>query len=383
MQRRDFIKFAGVGVGSALFPAAATAAASAAEVAPSPSPVQPVDLSQQKNTWNSYLLTYQVDLPEQGKMARLWLPLPDSADINHQLSQGSVWRGNATIAGFHTLAGTDSPVFHAEWRGCGPRSVTVSSVVKTTDRFTDLCEYSGSAKEAIPAEIKRFLKPTPHIPLDGIVRKTALSIIKTANAQSPKKKARAIYDWVVDNAHRDPAIRGCGRGDIKSMLETGYLGGKCADLNALFVGLTRAVGIPARDRYGIRVDESTTFKSLGKLGNITKAQLCRAEFYLAGLGWVPVDPADVRKAVLEENLPLDDTRIVALREKLFGAWEMNWVAFNHAEEVVLARDSVAGRLPFFMYPHAEIGGQQQDSLEPARFVYSIVSAELVGTGAQL
>ena len=377
MQRRDFIKFAGAGVGSALFPAASSSAASSASL-----PVQPVDLSQQKNKWNSYRLTYQVDLPEQGKIARLWLPLPDTADIDHQLSQGSVWSGNAAIAGLHTLAGTDSPVFHAEWRGCGPRSVTVSSVVKTMDRFTDLCEYSGSAKETIPAEMKRFLKPTRHIPLDGIVRKTALSIIKADNARSPKKKARAIYDWVVDNAHRDQATRGCGRGDIKSMLETGNLGGKCADLNALFVGLTRAVGIPARDRYGIRIDESTTFKSLGKLGDISKAQHCRAEFYLAGLGWVPVDPADVRKAVLEENLPLDDTRIIALREKLFGAWEMNWVAFNHAEDVVLARDSVAGRLPFFMYPHAEIGGQQQDSLEPAQFVYSIVSAELVGTGAQ-
>lgn len=382
MQRRDFIKFAGAGVGSTLFPAVSSAAAAAAEEV-APSPVQPVDLSQQKNKWNSYLLTYQVDLPEQGKMARLWLPLPDTADIDHQLSQGSVWRGNAAVAGLHTLAGTDSPVFHAEWRGCGPRSVMVSSVVKTMDRYTDLCEYSGSDKVATPAEVKRFLKPTRHIPLDGIVRKTALSIIKTANAQSPKKKARAIYDWVVDNAHRDQATRGCGRGDIKSMLETGYLGGKCADLNALFVGLARAVGIPARDRYGIRIDESATFKSLGKLGDISKAQHCRAEFYLAGLGWVPVDPADVRKAVLEENLPLDDTRIIALREKLFGAWEMNWVAFNHAEDVVLARDSVAGKLPFFMYPHAEIGGQQQDSLEPARFVYSIVSAELVGTGAQL
>lgn len=373
MQRRDFIKFAGAGVGAALFPTVSAAASS---------PIQPVDLSQLENKWTSYNLTYQIDLPERGKMARLWLPLPDTADTDYQLSQGSVWSGNAAIAGFHTLVGTASPVFYAEWRGCGPRSVMVSSVVKTADRFTDLCEYSGSAKETIPAEMKHYLKPTRHIPLDGIVRKTALSIIKTANAQSPKKKARAIYDWVVDNAHRDQATRGCGRGDIKSMLETGNLGGKCADLNALFVGLARAVGIPARDRYGIRINESATFKSLGKLGDISKAQHCRAEFYLAGLGWVPVDPADVHKAVLEENLPLDHTRIIALREKLFGAWEMNWVAFNHAEDVVLARDSVAGRLPFFMYPHAEIGGQQQDSLEPAQFVYRIASAELVGTGAK-
>jgi transglutaminase-like putative cysteine protease len=37
------------------------------------------------------------------------------------------------------------------------------------------------------------------------------------------------------------------------MLESKDLGGKCADLNALYVGLARAAGLPARDVYGIRV----------------------------------------------------------------------------------------------------------------------------------
>src|SRR5256886_9266876 len=32
------------------------------------------------------------------------------------------------------------------------------------------------------------------------------------------------------------SVRGCGIGDISWMLETRNLGGKCADLNALFVG---------------------------------------------------------------------------------------------------------------------------------------------------
>ena len=40
------------------------------------------------------------------------------------------------------------------------------------------------------------------------------------------------------------------------MPETGYLGGECADLNALYVGLARAAGLPARDVYCIRVAKS-------------------------------------------------------------------------------------------------------------------------------
>jgi len=40
------------------------------------------------------------------------------------------------------------------------------------------------------------------------------------------------------------------------MLESKDLGGKCADLNALYVGLARAAGLPARDVYGIRIAKS-------------------------------------------------------------------------------------------------------------------------------
>ena len=71
-------------------------------------------------------------------------------------------------------------------------------------------------------------------------------------------------------------------------------------------------GLPARDVYGVRVDKSQLgYKSLGvATENVTKAQHCRAEVYIGGHGWIPVDPADVRKVVLEEKvggtLPLDD-----------------------------------------------------------------------------
>ena len=65
------------------------------------------------------------------------------------------------------------------------------------------------------------------MPTDGIVRQTALAA--TRGASTDIDKARALYDWVVQNAWREPQVRGCGEGDIKTMLETGNLGGKCAD----------------------------------------------------------------------------------------------------------------------------------------------------------
>src|SRR5690606_2069204 len=152
----------------------------------------------------------------------------------------------------------------------------------------------------------------------------------TADRHSELDKARALYDWIVDNTFREPTTRGCGNGDIEAMLETGNLGGKCADLNSLYVGLARACGLPARDVYGIRVAPSRFGYTRPGAGtpHIKRAQHCRAEVWTIGLGWVPVDPAAVRKVILEEppgNLQVGEQKVRQARAALFGAWEMNWL----------------------------------------------------------
>ncbi len=179
----------------------------------------------------------------------------------------------------------------------------------------------------------------------------------TRGARTDLDKARVIYEWIIDNTARNPKTRGCGLGDIRFMLETGDLTGKCADLNALFVGLARASGLPARDVYGIRVAKSELgYASLGPAtGKITKSQHCRAEVHLEQYGWVPVDPADVRKVVLEEppgHRPLDDELVKQARARLFGSWEMNWIAYNFAHDVELPGSS-GKPVGFLMYPQAE------------------------------
>jgi Transglutaminase-like superfamily len=104
------------------------------------------------------------------------------------------------------------------------------------------------------------------------------------------------------------------------------LGGKCADINGLFVGLARAAGLPARDLYGVRVASSRFgCKSLGAgSADVTKAQHCRADLWLEGLGWTPMDAADVRKVMLEEppkNLSADDPKVSPARAALIGGCE--------------------------------------------------------------
>ena len=226
--------------------------------------------------------------------------------------------------------------------------------------------------------MQHFLRPTKFLPTDGVVKTTADEITK--DAKTDVEKARAIYEWIVDNTFRNPKTRGCGTGDIRFMLETRDLGGKCADLNALYVGLARAAGLPARDVYGIRVAKSELgYKSLGASSEkITKSQHCRAEVHLSKYGWVPVDPADVRKVVLEEppgNRALDDEMVKKARTRLFGSWEMNWMAYNFAHDVALP-GSAGAPVAFFMYPQAETSNGRLDCLDPDNFKYEITSKEI-------
>jgi len=269
-------------------------------------------------------------------------------------------------------------MLYAEWPTAEKNPVIeLYSRFATRDRAVDFAR-PGSVEKLTPEQRVFYTEPTEHMPTDGIVRKTAQDI--TRGAKSDYAKAKAIYEWIVDNTYRDPKTRGCGTGDIKAMLETGNLGGKCADLNALYVGLARAVGLPARDVYGVRVAKSRFgYRSLG-VGTaiITRAQHCRAEVYLAGFGWVPVDPADVRKVVLEEKAQpttLSDPLVQAVRPKLFGAWEMNWLAFNTANDFALP-NSKGAKLTFFMYPQGETAQGRLDSLDPDNFKYAMTAREL-------
>ena len=97
--------------------------------------------------------------------------------------------------------------------------------------------------------------------------------------------------------------------------------------------------------------------------------------FIARKGWLPVDPADVRKVVLEEQVPVDSDKVKALRKQLFGNWEMNWVGFNYARDFKL-QGQEGHPLGFLMYPYAETVEDTNDPLDPDCFAYTISSNEI-------
>ena len=328
------------------------------------------------NGWRTFEVTLRAEAPKAESATRVWLPLPSIEDSAWIRPMGYLWQGNAASVRLDRDPTYGAQMLSAEWAaGVDSPVVEYTARFATRDRATNLAQ-AGKVAALSKADQALYTKATELLPTDGIVKKTALEITK--GAKTDLDKARAIYEWCVDNTARNPKTKGCGTGDIRGMLETGNLTGKCADLNALYVGLARAAGLPARDVYGIRVaDSKFGYKSLGKAGEISKAQHCRAEVWLSGFGWVPVDPADVRKVVLEEKpgLTLKDDVVVAVRDKLFGAWEMNWLAYNVAHDLKLP-GSTGPAIPFLMYPQGENAKGRFDSLDPDNFKYRITSREL-------
>jgi transglutaminase-like putative cysteine protease len=327
--------------------------------------------------WRTFEVVTTVELLKSDGVSHIWLPAPLIRSTPYQ----------NTISTRFTAQGGKVRLTKDKQSALGVVSATYAANVKPTLILTSrvaLKNYAvdlssrGPAPLASQAELSYFLRPSQYVPTDGIVKQTALKA--TAGATTDTQKARALYEWVVENTFRDPKVRGCGRGDIRHMLESGDMGGKCADLNALYVGLARSVGLPARHVYGLRIAKSQVgYQSLGVPTNIaTKGQHCRAEVYLREHGWVPVDPADVRKVALEEppgNRPLSDAVVSQAREHLFGSWEMNWMAYNYAHDVELP-GSANKPVVYFMYPQAETSEGRVDPFDPDHFKYEITVKEI-------
>jgi transglutaminase-like putative cysteine protease len=344
------------------------AAASAAHADPAFAP--------RPGRWRRFEVTTRLAPATNGAPAQAWIPMPSHSDPDWIAPLGESLSGGVAA---REVSVDGARMLHVTWEPGAPATPFEATVrFASRDRATDW----GRRRAVQPLSAKEratYLAGSELAPVDGRVRSIADGI--TAGVQDDRGRAEAVYQWVVKNTWRDPAVAGCGKGDVVAMLESGRLGGKCADINRLFVALLRASGVPARELYGVRVAPSQFgYRSLGANSEVvSKAQHCRAEAWLSGHGWVAMDPADVRKVMLEEvqgGLPLDDPRVAAVRGALFGGWESNWLPYNSAAD--LALPGAAGpKAAYLMYPQVEVAGVRLDCLSPDTAGYAIHAREIV------
>lgn len=303
------------------------------------------------------IVTFKINLNAQNDSnnSKLWLPYPLSDE--HQRIEDMMINGNfdnSTI--FHDEESGAIYLF-SEWQGVsGKKSLEMRFRVKAEERMVKELKDTNAP---VPEDVKKYLKPNRWVPTDGKVKEIADQITK--GKKGILDKSRAVYDWVVENTYRDPGVKGCGLGIVEQMLIK--RGGKCADISSLYIALARAAGIPAREIFGIRLGKKPE-------EDITGGYHCWAEFFLPGTGWVPVDPADVRKMMLVENLSLEEAK--KYREYYFGAVDEFRIILGKSKRGLnLFQMQEGSPLNYFMYPYAEVDGKPLDYFDPNSFNYTV------------
>jgi len=213
----------------------------------------------------------------------------------------------------------------------GGGTLTVRFTVERSERTGDLSR--ATAKPA-PSGYARWLEPDALVPLDARIKKIAADV--TAHAKTPLDRARAVYAYVLSTMKYEKpagANQGWGKGDILWACDKKY--GNCTDFHALFIGLLRASGVPARFQIGFSVPEGPAAELPG--------YHCWADFYLDGAGFVPVDASEAWKHPEK-------------RDYFFGHHDVNRFAVSTGRDIVLP--AMRGpALNYFVFPYGESEGK--------------------------
>jgi transglutaminase-like putative cysteine protease len=288
--------------------------------------------------------TYQVHFPAAENPAgpvRLWIPLPQ-ADGYQDLGSLHI---ESSVA--HTQ-GRDSEYKNA-FAIFKPTAQQAAASFDVTLRFTatrhehkvalDGALKNVSATSPADPMLRRYLEPDRLVPLNGTIAELAKE--HTALDTTQLEKARHIYEYVVSTMRYDKSGEGWGRGD--AIWACTAKRGNCTDFHSLFIGMMRASGIPARFEIGFPLPE-------GKTEGDIAGYHCWAEFYLNGVGWVPVDASEAWKNP-------------AKHDYFFGAHDVNRVFFTYGRDIRLSSEQMGDPLNYFIYPYAEVNGLPVKSLQ--------------------
>ncbi len=319
------------------------------------------------NVWAtvvSGIITMEFDLSNHGdnEDVQLWIPYPTSNKYQ-TISKISVV-GDYVESAVYTDNKFQTPMLYARWdKKMKTRKLSFTFKV---DR-QEIRKLNFPEKETAwdPVDYAKFLVPTKLGPIDGNVKKLADKITK--GKITVLEKAKAIYDWTCENTYRNPKTRGCGSGNVCTLLKDP--GGKCGDISSIFIALARAAGVPSREVFGIRQGKKQT-------QDISTWQHCWSEFFLPGYGWVPVDPADVRKMMLKHNLKLSDARTKGYRNYYWGGVDPYRVKLSQGRDLTLNPTQLGDTINYLMYPYAQVGKRVVDWLNPENFKYTITYRQL-------
>ena len=298
-------------------------------------------------------LVYRADvrnIPSESNRVEIWVPIPQ--DDAHQ-SVRDLQIDTPYPWTIYTESEYGNSILHVALTDVDVQSVSLTLRVRVMRR-----EHRQPLEPVADPEpfYGRWLMPDRLVPLDDFVRELALEV--TEKLDTPLEKARAIYDYVVDTMVYDKSGAGWGNGDIYWACNART--GNCTDFHALFIGLNRAVGIPATFEIGFPLPADT-------MSGQIEGYHCWAQFYLEGTGWIPVDTSEANK-------------YPERREYFFGAHDAHRVLFSKGRDITLQPPQQGPPLNYFVYPYVEVNGESFDDVD-LRFTFNDIQGS-AGAGTR-
>lgn len=274
-------------------------------------------------------------LPVDSSLLRIWIPLPQSdrfqtiADLKVETRFAYARHRDPEYGNEYLYLEVPSA------KAAESREVRLSFQVARHEHRMVLDGHVVNAQLAAvaPPNVQRFLQPDRRVPLQGIIAE--LSTQQTRGIQDPLAKARAIYNFVIATMRYDKSGAGWGNGD--AIWACTAKRGNCTDFHSLFIGMTRAAGIPARFEIGFPLPADQHDGAI-------PGYHCWAQFYVEPYGWIPVDASEAWKHPDKKDY-------------FFGSHDDNRLQFTVGRDIRLDPPQQGGPLNYFIYPYAELDGK--------------------------
>lgn len=271
---------------------------------------------------DSFVFTYQIELPEIKGKARIWIPIA-STDNYQSIEILSV----KTPIDYKILKDNefDNSIMYLELTDLHSKAF-----IEIKYNVTRL--EKASVEDPRPVDPK-YLAENLLMPVGGRFLTVANEATMGRN-ENAIMTARALYDYIIDNM-RYMKYGDYGNGD--SVYACDMKTGNCTEFHSFFISLARSSGIPARFAVGAAIPSE---RDEGGIDGYH----CWAEFYAEGKWW-PVDISEANK-------------YTALATYYFGHHPANRIEFSRGRDLMVEPGPASGPVNFLAYPVLEINGQE-------------------------
>ena len=275
---------------------------------------------------------YELQVPDITDSARMWIPLATSDPFQSVEIISLITAGQKEVLQDREFG---NRILYLE---LGPEDSGTPVEIHYQVERQEKGPYVGEKPQ-----MEAFLAASPLLPVGGRFSDIVYDILKDKQNESHLMKARALYDYIIDNVRYAKQGK-YGTGDANFACDA--RSGNCTEFHSLFISLARTAGIPARFAIGAAIPSE---RNEGGVDGYH----CWAEFYAEGKWW-PVDISEGNK-------------YTALATYYFGHHPANRFELSRGRDLEVHPGPTSGPIPFHAYPVMEMAGKEM--LVPTEFSY--------------